>query len=236
MRDTLYDRRFELARRGDGDGRGPWSGSGGGRQAPLYINECLTPANRDIYNTLLEARKARGGARVATVFSRRGVVYCRRERDGPNIRVPDHAALKKILKTDADRSAARDGGARRPAAPGRREAPEPGAAAPAPGGLAGPGLMEVTAVPLTPPSLGCSSSAPEKGQEPAGGAGPSQEPGQRRSERRGSAGGGAGRAAQSQAASSQPGPGSDGGDEAGAGRAASGGRPEPTDQVEQQLL
>ena len=98
VRDEIYDRRFELARRDAGVAGGLRSGAGGRRPKPLYINESLSPTNRTIYTELLEARKSSNGSRVASVFSRRGIVYCRRERGGANVMVPDLPSLRKILE------------------------------------------------------------------------------------------------------------------------------------------
>lgn len=100
VRDAVYDGRFELARRGAEAGAGARGGTGGRRLEPLYINESLSPTNRDIYNALLEARRPSNGARVASVFSRRGVVFCRRERGGANVMVPDLPSLRRILGGD----------------------------------------------------------------------------------------------------------------------------------------
>ena len=111
VRDIVHEKRFELARDGvEADHRGAGHGPGRGGPAPLFINESLTTANRDIYNALLKARKTPGGARVATVFSRRGWVYYRRERGGANIMVPDQAGLQRILKADGDMSETGRGG------------------------------------------------------------------------------------------------------------------------------
>ena len=98
VRDDIYDRRFELARRDAGAAQGSRGGGGGWRRpVPLYINESLSPTNRTIYNELLEARKSSNGSCVASVFSRRGIVYCRREKGGVNVMVPDLPSLHKIL-------------------------------------------------------------------------------------------------------------------------------------------
>ena len=107
IRDSIYDGRFDINRRAGraGDpGRGVRAGShwaaASGREVgmmPLYINESLTPANRAIYNELLEARKSTNGAKIASVFSRRGVVFCRREKGGANISVVDQERLRSVL-------------------------------------------------------------------------------------------------------------------------------------------
>ena len=114
LRDELYDSRFQL-----------FSNAAGQRQrnvAPLYITESLTPSNRLIYTALLDARRPENGGKVASVFTRRGQVYCRLEKGGANIRVPTWERLEDILG-GAGRST-------RPAGrPGRRGAP-PGGRAP----------------------------------------------------------------------------------------------------------
>ena len=107
IRDSIYDGRFDINRRagragdpGRGVRFGPhWVGESGREVGlvPLYINESLTPANRAIYNELLEARKSTNGAKIASVFSRRGVVYCRREKGGANISVADQERLRSVL-------------------------------------------------------------------------------------------------------------------------------------------
>ena len=96
-RDRVYDSRFDLNRR---SGRSGTTDPGGDRRmAALYLSESLTPSNQRLYSRLLQARKSTGGSvRVVSVFSRRGVVYCRTVRGGPNIRVPDADALERILR------------------------------------------------------------------------------------------------------------------------------------------
>ncbi|KAF0288495.1 hypothetical protein FJT64_013150 [Amphibalanus amphitrite] len=76
-----------------GDGAGDFQG----RRAPLFISESLTTKNQQLYNQLLQVRKSSGGTKVASVFSRRGLVFCRTEKNGPNIRVPDEDALRRII-------------------------------------------------------------------------------------------------------------------------------------------
>ena len=127
VRDGVFERRFELFGRGGGGGARPWRGRGAssGRRemAPLYMAESLVPRMQRLYQTLLAARRPENGARVASVFSRRGHVYCRMERGGSNIRIRDEDHLRRLL-----------GGAL-PALPGRGDV-----AAPAGGGEAtGPG-------------------------------------------------------------------------------------------------
>ncbi|KAF0311275.1 hypothetical protein FJT64_017878 [Amphibalanus amphitrite] len=87
VRDYIYDARFHLSPTGDFQGR----------RAPLFISESLTTKNQQLYNQLLQVRKSSGGTKVASVFSRRGLVFCRTEKNGPNIRVPDENALRRII-------------------------------------------------------------------------------------------------------------------------------------------
>ena len=101
VRDRLFERRFELAGRRVGavrpgtDRRGA---PGDQQMAPLYLNESLVPELQRWYNELLLARKPGSGARVASVFTRRGYVFCRKERGGENIRIRDQRHLQQIIR------------------------------------------------------------------------------------------------------------------------------------------
>lgn len=98
-RDKIYEARFSLASH-EGRSAGAQSGvgyRGGPRLASLYITESLTAYNQGLYNQLLQVRRSSGGATVASVFSRRGLVYCRTTKNGPNIRIPDEAALQRVI-------------------------------------------------------------------------------------------------------------------------------------------
>ena len=64
---------------------------------PCYITESLTDNNKLIYNELLQARRDQNGNLVASVFTRRGIVYCRTTKGGDNIRVPDQVTLRRVL-------------------------------------------------------------------------------------------------------------------------------------------
>ena len=130
LRDAVYDSRFEL-----------FSGGAGQRQrrsgvAPLYLTKSLTPGNRLLYTALLDARREENGAKIASVFTRRGQVMCRTEKGGTNIRVPDWERLQLLLEgvargpPPAGRPAVTPnrGGGRPPArltGPGRDPAPVP---------------------------------------------------------------------------------------------------------------
>ena len=92
IRDSVYEARFNLARVWRGD-----PGRDGRRLPSLYITESLTPRNRLLYDELLRARRPENGAFISSVFSRRGIVWCRTERAGANLRVPDEVALRRIL-------------------------------------------------------------------------------------------------------------------------------------------
>ncbi|KAF0287340.1 hypothetical protein FJT64_001465 [Amphibalanus amphitrite] len=93
MRDAVYEGRFELVNRTARDAR---------RLSPLYITESLTPKNREVYSYLLEARKPVNGSKITSVFSRRGLVFCRVERGGPNISVPDLQRAQRIPERSLD--------------------------------------------------------------------------------------------------------------------------------------
>ena len=122
IRDEIFDGRFDMV----GGGGRPGSHSGAqaaGRLAPMFVTESLVASRAALYQELLQARKPENGRLIASVFSRRGVVWCRTERGGGggrNIRVPDEQHLRRIL-----------GGARFPppfgaaAAAGRRPPPPP---------------------------------------------------------------------------------------------------------------
>ena len=103
VRDRIYDARFSLTTHGAGTAglrSGPADTSGlrsGYRSSNLYISESLTAFNQSIYNQLLQMRRTSGGRKVASVFSRRGLVFCRTVKGGPNIRVPDEVALRRIV-------------------------------------------------------------------------------------------------------------------------------------------
>ncbi|KAF0306437.1 hypothetical protein FJT64_002467 [Amphibalanus amphitrite] len=138
LRDKIYDARFSLTSYGPrADGSGVWPGAGGGRggrrRSPLYISESLTAYNQSLYNQLLHARKTSGGSKIASVFSRRGLVYCRTVRGGPNIRVPDEATLRRIIG-GAGGGPLEAGG---PSPAGPRDPRRPGAPPPPPVGPAG---------------------------------------------------------------------------------------------------
>ena len=85
------------------------AGAGAGRgSAALYINESLTPNNQHIFNSLLQARRSSSGAKISSVFSRRGFVFCKKEKNGPNIPVRDLQQLKMVLGGDGSLSRRRD--------------------------------------------------------------------------------------------------------------------------------
>ena len=92
IRDMLYDGRFDMARRCSGGG--PDRGVRGERLRPLFVSESLSATNKVIFNSLMDLRRSGGG--VASVFTRRGIVYFRRERGGENIRVPDLEQLQRL--------------------------------------------------------------------------------------------------------------------------------------------
>ena len=87
MRDELYERRFELAR-----------GPGGVRErlTPLYISEYLTAKNSQIFNTLLEAKRNKW---IYTVYTRRGLVHFKADRESRGRRVDDLQQLKAVIES-----------------------------------------------------------------------------------------------------------------------------------------
>ena len=135
LRDAIYDARFGLAptaTRAAGVGSGRRDER---RPSTLYISESLTARNQSLFNQLLQARRSSNGTKVASVFSRRGLVFCRTVRGGPNIRVPDETALRRIIGVD-DAGRHPSANARRPA--GERRGGEPGGSMSARAG-SGPG-------------------------------------------------------------------------------------------------
>ena len=94
VRDRIFDARFSLSSYRVTSGSHTRDDR---RRSSLFISESLTVNNQWLYNQLLQARKSSDGTKVAQVFSRRGLVYCRTVKNGPNIRVPDVAALQRII-------------------------------------------------------------------------------------------------------------------------------------------
>ena len=85
VRDEIFESRFQLPSRQNGAVK------------PLFLTESLTPRNRHLYTALLDARRPQNGGRIASVFTRRSQVWCRTERCGANIKVPDETTLRRIL-------------------------------------------------------------------------------------------------------------------------------------------
>ena len=94
VRDAVYEGRFDMVGGGGGLRR---ADRGAERLAPLFVTESLVASQSAIYQELLRARKPENGQIVASVFSRRGVVWCRKARGGANLRVPDEQHLRRIL-------------------------------------------------------------------------------------------------------------------------------------------
>ena len=95
LRDEIYDGRFSMVS-GAGSDRRQW-GRPTRQLAPLYVTESLVASRAALYQELLRARRPENGGLVASVFSRRGVVWCRKVKGGENIRVPDRSRLRQIL-------------------------------------------------------------------------------------------------------------------------------------------
>ena len=116
VRDDIFERRFEMLRRRgsqqSGD-RGRRSETNGREMAALYINESLIPSRQQIFNALLQAKRPENGAKIVSVFTRRGIVYCKTEKNGKNIHVRDQQHLEGLLG-GAGRVPRREPGAARP--------------------------------------------------------------------------------------------------------------------------
>ena len=174
-RDFIYDSRFRMSRHElDSNGRRTRE------LKPCYITESLTDSNKLIYNELLQARRPQNGNLVASVFTRRGVVYCRAVKGGDNIRVPDQVTLRRVLGGAHFTPPSRRGGDR--VAPERRPSPPPRSAPlsapllgpparPGEGGAAGPPGDGRGAAPPPRQSAAASraaGSAGVRGAEPGG--------------------------------------------------------------------
>ena len=172
-RDLIYDSRFRMRRHElDSNGRRIRD------LKPCYITESLTDSNKLIYNELLQARRHQNGNLVASVFTRRGIVYCRATKGGDNIRVPDQVALRRVLGGARFAPPSRRGGdhtaERRPSPPPRSAplgAPLPGPPArPGGSGATGPSGDGRGAAPPPPQSAAAgraAGSAGARGAEPA---------------------------------------------------------------------
>ena len=77
-------------------GRG---GTDGGREmSPLFLAESLVPEMGRLFQMALAARKPENGAKIASVFTRRGYVYCKTQQGGVNIRLQDEAHLQRLTR------------------------------------------------------------------------------------------------------------------------------------------
>ena len=83
LRNTLYDRRMELA------------GRRRGSEKPLFISESLTKTRREWFNDLLAAKKA---GKIYTVYSRRGTVFYKRTQEEKGVRIDSSEQLQNLLK------------------------------------------------------------------------------------------------------------------------------------------
>ena len=86
VRDQLYSKRIILAKAAK---------SGRDTRPPLFINESLTTKNRELFRTLLEAKR-RG--KVYSVFTRKGVPFYKTEPEGRNIRLDDAEQLRDLRR------------------------------------------------------------------------------------------------------------------------------------------
>ena len=100
VRDKVFDRRFELFS-GSSQGRGEGAPSSQRPSEedsnPLYMQESLTATKSKLYHELVRARKPANGAIIASVFSRKGEVLCRKEKYGTNIHIYTEEDLVKVL-------------------------------------------------------------------------------------------------------------------------------------------
>ena len=98
VRNRVFECRFALANAAkSGANRATGGDPSSSQLSPLYISECLTPGNRALYDELLRARRQENGSLVTSVFSRNGVVICKKEAKGQNIRVYCEEDLHRIL-------------------------------------------------------------------------------------------------------------------------------------------
>ena len=141
VRDAIYDARFNMTSSAAGERAS---------RSPLYISESLTAYNQNLFNQLLQARKTSNGARVASVFTRRGLVFCRTVKGGRNIRVPDEDTLRKIIGAS---DPATSWAASRSPSRGRGDRP-PGAPVPTRGGDGGRGSRPVPSAESRPAAVG----------------------------------------------------------------------------------
>ena len=97
VRDSIFERRFELSRNSSSSGFSGGRFPGAQQPAPLYLAESLTPPNQLMFRLALAARKAENGEKLNTVFTRRGRVICRKTYKGENIRLRDIDHLRNVL-------------------------------------------------------------------------------------------------------------------------------------------
>ena len=88
LRDDIYENRFQQ-RAGDPAKR-------------LFITESLSAQNKEIMNVLVQAKKRR---QIYTVFSRRGLVYVKCDRDSGSRRIDNMSSLERLLSEVGGRGA-----------------------------------------------------------------------------------------------------------------------------------
>ena len=76
VREQLMDRRLEL--KGFND---------------LFVNESLTARNGKLFRSLLQAKKDR---KIYTVFTKGGIVFCKKEKNMTRIRVDSESKLAEL--------------------------------------------------------------------------------------------------------------------------------------------
>ena len=82
LRNALYDRRMELARRQRSS------------EKPLFISESLTKTRRQWFNELLAAKRA---GKIYTVYSRRGAVFYKKSKEEKAVRIDSVGQLQGLL-------------------------------------------------------------------------------------------------------------------------------------------
>lgn len=87
VRNAVYEKRLSLRKDERGQERG--------ENDRLFINEDLSPKQREIFHALMEEKKAR---KIWTVFSRNGAVFCKTSQHAQKIRVTDVRQISQITQ------------------------------------------------------------------------------------------------------------------------------------------
>lgn len=100
LRDEVYERRFELIERRSrdkGSSQASRESCPGSEKAPLFIAESLVPGKQRLFQLAIAARRPENGSRLASVFTRRGFVYCKKASGENNIRIRDEEHLRRLI-------------------------------------------------------------------------------------------------------------------------------------------